>query len=337
MGSDGALPHSPTATIPRPGSPTHAKSLWFEDGNIVFQAGSTLYKVYRGMLCARSTVFQDMLSFPQPEHIERYDGYPLILLYDHPKDVDAFFDALFNTTAPFWRVQEKAHFEIVTSVLRLSNKYDVQHLRRRAIQYLDDWFPKTLQEFDQYHRKTLAGQELDNFMALSAADICNVQWILPVALYRCATFPLSTIIERTKDDDAVLVARGFQASVFREQLLMAHSKLADAERTDIWAPIQEYCHYEDMECNASKLACISSLLKQSQPLSLDVFEHWESHATMTVMKPQRICERCYLSGKEDIMRHRQELWDRIPTIFGLGQKEDLDVARSNDLTDDNDF
>ncbi|KAJ7061540.1 hypothetical protein C8F01DRAFT_937617, partial [Mycena amicta] len=49
------------------GQPTQLRrieELWFEDGNIVLQAGAAMYRVYRGTLAMHSSVFKDMLSFP---------------------------------------------------------------------------------------------------------------------------------------------------------------------------------------------------------------------------------------------------------------------------------
>ncbi|KAJ7336130.1 hypothetical protein DFH08DRAFT_1018385, partial [Mycena albidolilacea] len=50
----------PTETLIREGS------LWFTDGYLVLQAGTQLLRVSLGILAAKSPVFHDMLSFPQP-------------------------------------------------------------------------------------------------------------------------------------------------------------------------------------------------------------------------------------------------------------------------------
>jgi hypothetical protein len=40
--------------------------VWYDDGNLVLQAGDKLFKVHRSVLSQRSEVFSDMLSVPQP-------------------------------------------------------------------------------------------------------------------------------------------------------------------------------------------------------------------------------------------------------------------------------
>ena len=39
---------------------------WFEDGSVLLVAGGFEFKVYRAVLSARSLVFKDMFSLPQP-------------------------------------------------------------------------------------------------------------------------------------------------------------------------------------------------------------------------------------------------------------------------------
>ncbi|KAJ7701844.1 hypothetical protein B0H17DRAFT_862003, partial [Mycena rosella] len=71
--------------------------LWFEDGDLVLQAGNGQFRVYRGVLAARSSVFNDMLSesFPQPLDSELVEGFPLVRLPDPESHVTRFLRAIF--------------------------------------------------------------------------------------------------------------------------------------------------------------------------------------------------------------------------------------------------
>lgn len=71
-------------------------SLWFPDGNIVICAHNVLFKVFRGILAARSPVFADMLAFPQPEDAETIDGVPVLHLDDSAADTMYFLKAIFD-------------------------------------------------------------------------------------------------------------------------------------------------------------------------------------------------------------------------------------------------
>lgn len=71
-------------------------ALWFPDGNIVLCAHGVLFRVFRGILAARSPVFADMLAFPQPEDAETLDGCPVLHLDDSAADAMYFLKALFD-------------------------------------------------------------------------------------------------------------------------------------------------------------------------------------------------------------------------------------------------
>lgn len=73
-----------------------APDLWFEDARLVFQADDQLFRVSGDVLAAQSSVFQDMLSFPQPKPPDTVDGHLLIRLPDPAADITCFFKAIFQ-------------------------------------------------------------------------------------------------------------------------------------------------------------------------------------------------------------------------------------------------
>jgi hypothetical protein len=81
---------------PEPYEAQRVPGLWFEDGSLVIQAGTSQFRVYRGTLAARSPVFQDMLSFPQPPNADLVDGCPVVRLPDAATEVTSFLKALFE-------------------------------------------------------------------------------------------------------------------------------------------------------------------------------------------------------------------------------------------------
>src|SRR6266852_4823619 len=79
-----------------PAIPHRVEKLWLEDGNLILVAGNALYKVYRGVLSRHSSVFRDMLAYPQPADSELIDGYPVVRLPDAEVEVTPFLEALFD-------------------------------------------------------------------------------------------------------------------------------------------------------------------------------------------------------------------------------------------------
>lgn len=46
----------------QPSAMQPSNDVWFDDGNVILQAESTLFKVYRGILAQNSSVFHDMVG-----------------------------------------------------------------------------------------------------------------------------------------------------------------------------------------------------------------------------------------------------------------------------------
>lgn len=72
--------------------------VWFEDGNLILQTDDALFRVYSGLLAARSSVFRDMLAFPQPPDGNlTHENCPVVRIYDSTKDVHFFLNAIFDS------------------------------------------------------------------------------------------------------------------------------------------------------------------------------------------------------------------------------------------------
>lgn len=87
-------------------TPEHSASpvvdLWFEDGNLILKAEKSLFRIYGGLLAARSSVFKDMLAFPPPaEGNEMFEGCPIVTVYDSAKDMNFFLKAVFDSRCVF--------------------------------------------------------------------------------------------------------------------------------------------------------------------------------------------------------------------------------------------
>jgi hypothetical protein len=75
--------------------------LYFPDGNIILEAGMTHFRVFRSVMAARSPVFKDVLSLPQPKQDSgegKVDGCDIVRLSgDDPEDVACFLRAIFDS------------------------------------------------------------------------------------------------------------------------------------------------------------------------------------------------------------------------------------------------
>jgi hypothetical protein len=73
--------------------------LWFPPDVIVIRAENKIFRVLGGILAARSTVFRDMIAFPQPANneTENIDGFPVVRLHDSAEDVTSFLRAIYDS------------------------------------------------------------------------------------------------------------------------------------------------------------------------------------------------------------------------------------------------
>jgi hypothetical protein len=89
------------ATVAHNGSdtPSRVDDLWFPTDNLVIRAGNKIFRVSGAILAARSTVFRDMIAFPQPAngYIEQIDGCPVVRLPDSAEHVEVFLRAIFDS------------------------------------------------------------------------------------------------------------------------------------------------------------------------------------------------------------------------------------------------
>ena len=70
--------------------------LWLDDGSIVLQAETTLFRVHRTTLSTHSTVFSDMFGIPQPPDQDAIEGCTVIQLPDTREDTEFLLRALYD-------------------------------------------------------------------------------------------------------------------------------------------------------------------------------------------------------------------------------------------------
>lgn len=70
--------------------------LWWEDGNIIIEAETTRFRVYKGLLATQSEMFRDMFSIPQPpsDQEDLVEGCPVVRVSDSAEDWTYILEAL---------------------------------------------------------------------------------------------------------------------------------------------------------------------------------------------------------------------------------------------------
>ncbi|KAJ6452231.1 hypothetical protein C8R45DRAFT_1123871 [Mycena sanguinolenta] len=205
----------------QPDAPTPVDDLWFATDVIIIRAEYKLFRVFGSILAAKSTVFRDMIALPQPEDgsAGNMDGFPLVRLHDSAEDVEVFLRAIFDSS---YFMPAPAPFPLLAAlgILRLSHKYDVPFLHRRALDHLAT---------DGYHRKTYDDDGTDhltcdlddplemNFSIIAAAVEVNAQWLLPWTYYCAATHSVEMLLS--------FIDRGGKMTPYAQKALALHTHL----------------------------------------------------------------------------------------------------------------
>ncbi|KAF5313596.1 hypothetical protein D9611_010135 [Ephemerocybe angulata] len=175
---------------------TRADGLWFEDGNLILQAEQTLFRIYRGLLCARSSVFGDMFAFPPPaEGNMMFDGCPIVQTYDSAQDMGFFLRAVLDSDF-FEAPPSQTTMPILEGVLRLSTKYDVRYLRQRAMAHLLTTYPTTLAGWKARDTaRTIPSVENTPFVVLNLAREFDMPWLVPSVAYCISSHDINKTLD----------------------------------------------------------------------------------------------------------------------------------------------
>ncbi|KAJ7731802.1 hypothetical protein DFH07DRAFT_700312, partial [Mycena maculata] len=136
-----------------------------------------------------SSVFRDIVAFPQPSaDTELIDGSPVVSLHDSAADVEVLLRAIFDSSY-FMPPPERVCLDVILGILRLSHKYDIEYLHRRALSHLSLEYYFT--SVDQYRPRPTSGHILfdsddgilDHISLIEAATEVGALWLLPIAYY----------------------------------------------------------------------------------------------------------------------------------------------------------
>ncbi|KAJ7023578.1 hypothetical protein C8F04DRAFT_1011340, partial [Mycena alexandri] len=289
--------------------------LWFLDATLVFQAETSLFRVYSGILAKQSSVFRDMISFPQPTEsdTETVEGCPRIILHDKAVDVTAFFRAIFDSS--FFVPPFTPSLDSLGAILRLSIKYDVDYLTKRCLRHLSHIYPTTLEAWD------LRGYSRDivNFRAppkvypvfqiLQLLKEVDAPWLIPAIMYLGCSNPIQRIV------DGVDLGGTLEMTPEKRALLIAYPEQAIAVES-----VLRFLKRRFPECD-TPAKCNAELLQLSQFVAENwsschfPLEIWEDHDWDQVVGD--LCLPCVRQCRKMHATARQEFWNRMPSLFGI--------------------
>ncbi|KJA26854.1 hypothetical protein HYPSUDRAFT_180410 [Hypholoma sublateritium FD-334 SS-4] len=290
--------------------PEKVPELWFTDADVVFQAGSKLFRVHRSILSARSTIFNDMFSVPHPDsdRIVDADGsYTHIHLPDDAIDVHHFFLAIFDASY-FEPPPSDQPTSVVVSILRLAHKYDVVFLKRRAVAHLNVLFPT---EWDGLWKLMIENDHTtaaDNLSLLELAPAIEIPWVLPAVHFLLATTSINLIFN-------LEAWNLLEASIQRNCLIKRENCMSELAVSSRWI----WSHTTAPSCLS--VGTCTNILGLIQKMS----GIWKVVSDI----PSVFCKKCSKTTQAKCYTSGAQVWDGLPKLIGLGSWEDLNSAKKS--------
>ncbi|KAJ7142088.1 hypothetical protein C8R43DRAFT_1109255 [Mycena crocata] len=321
--------------------PQRVQELWFQDGNLVIQAGKSLFRVYRGILATHSPVFEDMLSFPQPPDSELVDGCPLVRLPDASNEVAVFLKALLNPQF-FLPFPAPTQYDTIAGCLRLSHKYGVDFLRRRALVHFSSAYTTLLSEWDVLPVDSAApplppltswqnpSNPAFNLHFIQLSREVDALWLLPLGFYRLSAALSYSALGRDifhgaiYNDIPASLSIQDQDTFLKRHIIQCSSTTADIMRF-LSHPVEiEGCTSSTL-CLVKRLRAVESsreMLRANPSIPLDV---WDSGDWETLTD---LCPICFRVLEKAHKHARVEFWDTLPEMYDLPPWEELEKMKT---------
>ncbi|KAJ7749936.1 hypothetical protein B0H16DRAFT_1318922 [Mycena metata] len=327
-------------TDPTPARPSTTPSndgLWFKDGTLVIQAGSLSFRVYSGLLAETSPIFHDMLQVPQPEAGDLVEGCPVVRLSDNEQDVRCFLKAIFDYDffVPF---PAKTEFNTIIGILRLSTKYLVEPLRKRALGHLASAFPSDPMKYSP-PTQSWVSEPRGWMRVLLLAREMSLDWVLPLAFYRtCARSlhgDLMNGMDITQSDGTTLHLElsPSDKTICLEQANLLARAPSSAMLNFLWEPrLIPGCtgvnETQKEKCARARVAARKNAEQWRTedfppfPLTLWLPTDW---------KDLKVCSGCLAAMKGTHEQAMRSFWDGLPQRFGLPEWAVLEQRRKDAL------
>ncbi|KAJ7715501.1 hypothetical protein B0H14DRAFT_3013857, partial [Mycena olivaceomarginata] len=314
---------------------TRAEGLWFADGGLIIRAETTLFRLSRDFLAARSPVFADMVSLPTPKNVEMMNGCPFVFLTDSAKDLATFLKALIYSDF-FESFPAPTTFSDIASVLRMSHKYEVDYLRKRALIHLSAVCPTTLLEWERFDSTTCSwfpDTDVEYLDLILLARQTSANWILPTAFYR--------LCQHVDEDSIINGANLLELTSSDKVACMRAIRTLETTCTTrvlefLSTPLHiKGCHsVMPLRCAYSRIKTRFAAESWRQyeaakvpflPLELWSISDWDRAALADV------CRNCMSFVKEAHKEAKQDVWDRLPALFGLCDWRSLEKLKTEAL------
>ncbi|KZT11168.1 uncharacterized protein LAESUDRAFT_691737 [Laetiporus sulphureus 93-53] len=183
---------------------TRSSDFWFDDGNVILEAGNVSFRVHISILCRNSVVFRDLFDIPQGSVSEESDGCPVVRLHDSSADVSALLSTLYDGRKYLHPSHAPLPFSTVASLIRLGHKYQMADVLEGALARLKSCFSNRRSDLHHWTANaspTMTMTNEDAIAALNLARLTQSDTILPLATFGCCLLEEELIVNGVARED----------------------------------------------------------------------------------------------------------------------------------------
>ncbi|KAF9034383.1 hypothetical protein BJ165DRAFT_1396182 [Panaeolus papilionaceus] len=302
-------------------------SIWFDDGGLILVAGNIQFRVHASLLSRFSSVFQDMLSVPQPPNPEgTIEGCPVVHLHDSPKDLEYVLTAIYDNpySADIDSPIKPMKFSMVSALLRLGNKYDIPQFRDHALSRLRHVYPCAYNPI--FNRKASHYIELEPAMLFDTARLASEEGLLSI-------IPSILHILIVGYETQIVLSGCLRADRTRatlpepllHQCIIGKEKLGKLMCSDSYQFLKQrktvQCHTWNV-C-LETMRCLADEIWQPAPeLRYALVYSWDNILALLANRNLKFCNHCSSKLSECHQEGRKVVWEALPSIFGFDKTWD---------------
>ncbi|KAI0632679.1 hypothetical protein C8Q77DRAFT_1058523 [Trametes polyzona] len=300
------------------------EKFWYTDGNVVLIAGDTRFKVYQGLLSARSPVLARLFharastAEPDPNVAEGLtsedapDGCFVVRVSDSPEDLRH----LLRLYMPRGLAVGEPTFEMISAYIRLGLKYQIRQLSDAALALLKDHYTDNFDHWDSARicmAKSQAGfGDIHAIGVVNLARLTGELSLLPVALWRCCRLGSDLVYGYTRED-------GTRETLTFEDLGLCFAAQEKLIQAGVRARLRIFSQKVAIKCQTSTKckevlakACRSLEKKTDLVASTDLFVPYTR-----ICGALALCVTCLSEVKARDKEERRAMWKRLPSLLGI--------------------
>ncbi|KAM5539620.1 hypothetical protein V8D89_006729 [Ganoderma adspersum] len=296
-------PHSSPPQPPTSHFKCQHSEFWLPDGNIILVANNAVaFRVYRGLLAAQSTVFEDMFVSSTSSADELFDGCPVVQLTDSSEDLTHLLRVLLPKSERRYHHTERRTFDELSAVIRLAHKYHIQDVQDQALDVL---------------RETVISSRF-----VCCDDLSTVTHsLLPCAFYICAYLGGQLMDGWEREDGTVehLSTADLRRCLDGQRTLAVDTVLLPGRI--LVSTLIAGCN-SSMRCRAAfQRTLVDIVTNQRHVEKMRALDFWDAMVTSMGSEDEagvtKICNVCQKELMRKARREMRLIWKKLPEIFGV--------------------